>query len=190
MATAVKAGTRRFLLKDGVSLEQVRQVASAHWHFWNRVEGHGEEPTEYHWAIKPESFRVRCVEDPFVNLRYLIVEGPQRAAAFPVIAQNLPVHDRFEILALCRGANLADAAIRAAHKLGIFCNAEFDAELFGCFGDLAEHRMAEVRRAALLAMEYTGWKELAGLLEPMIEDDPVADLRERAAALLKKLGAS
>jgi len=186
MAVA-KAGTRRFLLKDGVGAEHVRQVAAQHWFFWNKINALDGQTLEYVWATKPDECLIHLYEDRLVGLRYLVVEGPKRVDAFGVIARNLPVCDRFEIIALCNEAKTPDAAVRAARKLGVFANAEFDVELFGCFGDLAEHRSAEVRLAAIVAMEYAGWKQFAGLLEPMVADDPNDEVRTQAAALLARL---
>lgn len=186
MAVA-KAGTRRFLLKDGVGADHVRQVAAKHWFFWNKIDAPDGQPLEYVWATKPDECLIRLYEDRLVGLRYLVVEGPKRAEAFGIIARNLPVCDRFEIIALCNEAKTSDAAVRAARRLGVFANAEFDVELFGCFGDLAEHRSAEVRLAAIVAMEYAGWKQFAGLLEPMAEDDPNDEVRTQAKALLAQL---
>jgi hypothetical protein len=186
MAVA-KAGTRRFLLKEGIGAEHVQQVAAQHWSPWKKVDALASQGLEYVWTTKPEECLIHLYEDRLLGLRYLVVEGPKRADAFAVIARNLPVWDRFEIIALCNEARTSDAAVRAARKLGVFANAEFDVELFGCFGDLAEHRSAEVRLAAVVAMEYAGWKQFAGLLEPMVADDPNDEVRTQAAALLARL---
>jgi hypothetical protein len=187
MTVAARPGTRRFLLKDEVGSEQVRQVAAQHWFLWDRRESVEDLSIEYVWATKPKECLIRYREDPRVALRYLVLEGPKLFDAFPVIAQRLPVVDRFEILALCNGARTPDAAVRAARKLGVFANADFDAELFGCFGDLSEHRSVEARLASIVAMEYAGWKQFAGLLEPMIADDPNPEVSAQASALLAKL---
>ncbi|MRG94361.1 hypothetical protein [Polyangium spumosum] len=178
---------RRLLLKDGVGTDVVRQFAAGQWFLWNRIEPLEHQPLVYEWATPASDCRIRYVDDHRLGLRWFDVEGPGAAATIELVRRSLPVYERAEIIALCSDAKTEAEGIWAAYKLAVTAEATFDAELFGCFGDLANHRDASVRRAAVYAMEQARWREFAGIAEPMAEDDPSEDVRARAAALVRAL---
>lgn len=176
---------KRLLLKDGVGTEAVKQLAAQHWFLWNRIEPLDDQPLVYEWATNASECRIRYVDDHRLGLRWFDVEGPRCEGAIGVIRANLPVYDKEELVALCTAARTEAEGIWAAYKLAVFAGPSFDPELFGAFGDLANHRDASVRRAAVYAMEQARWRELVGVAEPMAEDDPSDEVRARAAAFIR-----
>ncbi|MDI1478171.1 hypothetical protein [Polyangium sp. y55x31] len=178
---------RRLLLKDGVQTEAVRQLAQGNWFLWNRIEPLDHQPLVYEWATPASDCRIRYVDDHRLGLKWFDVEGPRCEPVIDLIRRSLPVYERAEILTLCSEARTEAEGIWAAYKLAVTAGPTFDPELFGCFGDLANHREAGVRRAAIYAMEQARWREFAGIAEPMAEDDPNEDVRGRAAALVRAL---
>ncbi len=178
---------RRLLLKDGVHTEAVKQLAAGHWFLWNRIEALDNQPLVYEWATGGNECRIRYVDDHRLGLRWFDVEGPRCEPTVEVIRRNLPVYERSEIIELCSAARTEAEGIWAAYKLAVTAGPTFDPELFGAFGDVANHRDASVRKAAIYAMEQARWREFSGIAEPMAEDDPNEDVRARAAALLRAL---
>lgn len=178
----------RLLCKDNVDTETVRRLASQHWFLWNRIERDDNQPLVYEWATATQDCRIRFTDDHRLGLRWFDVHGARAAEMVAFIKNALPIHTREEILALASSAKEENHGIWAAFKLAVISNgAAFDGDLFGAFGDLANHRSARVRDATIYAMTQTGWSQLAGILEPIAEDDPDEGVRQRAAQALKTL---
>lgn len=178
----------RFLARDGVTTEAVKQLAAGRWFLWNRIEGFGAEPLVYEWATNPTECRIRYTDDPRLGLRFFDIEGSQAAPVVELLRAGGYICSKEEVVALAASAKTEGEGIWAAYKLAVISmGLPFDSELFGCFGDLANHRSASVRRATLYAMEHARWRELIGVVEPMAEDDPDEGVRQSASAFLKSL---
>lgn len=177
----------RLLLKDGVHTEVVKQLAARHWFLWNRIEALGDQPLVYEWATNPAECRIRYVDDHRLGLRWLDIEGARVEPTVELVRGSGLVCEKEEVVALCSAARTEPEGIWAAYKLAVLAVTGFDAELFGCFGDLANHRSQAVRRAVVYAMEQARWRELLGIAEPMAEDDPDENVRASAAAFLRSM---
>ena len=177
----------RLLVRDGVSTEAVKQLAAGRWFLWNRIEGFDDQPLTYEWATNPAECRIRYVDDHRLGLRWFDVEGSRVEPTVELLRQGGFVCEKEDVIAACAAAKTEAEGVWAAYKLAVIAVSGFDAELFGCFGDLADHRMPMVRRALVYAMEHARWRELAGVAEPMAEDDPDEGVRNAAAAFLRTL---
>jgi hypothetical protein len=178
----------RILLKEAVDTEAVRQLAGKYWFLWNRIEPLDDQPLVYEWATNPNECRIRYVHDHRLGQRWCDISGTGVEKVAALIRRHLPVYDKAEVVALCGAARTEEEGIWAAYRLAVFAaTSPFDPEFFGAFGDLANHRSARVRQATIYAMEQVRWRELAGIVEPMAEDDPSEDVRARAAAFLRAL---
>lgn len=178
----------RLLCKDTVDIDTVRRLASQQWFLWNRIERDDHQPLVYEWASATQDCRIRFTDDHRLGLRWFDINGPGAANSAAFIKSTLPIHDRDEIIALAAAAKEENHGIWAAFKLAVIANGTaFDADLFGAFGDLANHRSARVRDATIYAMAQTRWPQFAGILEPIAEDDPDEGVRMRAAQAIKNL---
>lgn len=178
----------RLLCKDNVDTEAVRRLASQQWFLWNRIERDDNQPLVYEWSTAAKDCRIRFTDDHRLGLRWFDLQGPRWADVAAFIRSSVPILDRDEIIALASGAQTENEGIWAAFKLAVFASVcAFDADLFGAFGDLSNHRSAKVRDAAIYAMTQTRWSQFAGILEPIAEDDPDEGVRTRAAQALKAL---
>jgi hypothetical protein len=184
----VTAQAIRILLKETVDTEAVKRLAAAHWFLWNRIEPLDDQPLVYEWATHPDQCRIRYVHDHRLGQRWCDVSGGHIEPVLDLIRRSLPVYERAEIVASCSAARTEDEGIWASYRLAVIASTSaFDAELFGAFGDLANHRSARVRQTAIYAMEQARWREFAGIVEPMAEDDPSDEVRARAAAFVRAL---
>jgi sugar/nucleoside kinase (ribokinase family) len=178
----------RLLCKDGVDTDTVRKLAAQHWFLWNRIDRDDNQPLVYEWSTAAKDCRIRYIDDHRLGLRWFDVFGARTDETISLIARSVPLHDRGEIIALASSAKTEPESIWAAFKLAVFAPlSAFDAELFGAFGDIANHASARVRHSIIYAMEQTRWREFAGILEPMAEDDPDESVRARAAQALKTI---
>lgn len=178
----------RLLCQETVDLDTVRRLASQHWFLWNRIERDDNQPLVYEWSTATQDGRIRFTDDHRLGLRWFDLQGPRAAEIAQLIKTSLPTYSREEIIALSSVAKEENHGIWAAFKLAVVANGTaFDADMFGAFGDLANHRSARVRDAAIYAMAQTRWSQFAGILEPIAEDDPDEGVRMRAAQALQGL---
>jgi HEAT repeats len=178
----------RLLCRDTVNTEMARQFASQHWFLWNRIERDDNQPLVYEWSTATKDCRIRFTDDHRLGLRWFDLVGPRAADVAVLIKSAFPIHERDEVIAGASAVADENQGIWAAFKLAVIANGTaFDADLFGAFGDLANHRFARVRDAAIYAMAQAGWSQFAGILEPIAEDDPDEGVRQRAAQVLKNV---
>jgi hypothetical protein len=176
------------LCKDSVDTDTVRRLASQHWFLWNRIERDDNQPLLYDWSTAAKDCRIRYTDDHRLGLRWFDLHGPRQADVAALIRKSLPIHDRDELITLASSAKAENEGIWAAFKLAVFASVfAFDPDIFGAFGDLANHSSARVRDATIYAMAQTRWHEFAGILEPIAEDDPDEGVRARAAEALKTI---
>jgi hypothetical protein len=180
----------RLLCQDTVDTDTVRRLASQHWFLWNRIERDDNQPLIYEWSTAAKDCRIRFTDDHRLGLRWFDLMGPRAADVAALIKSSLLIQSREEVMAMASAAKDENQGIWASFKLAVVAHGvAFDADLFGAFGDLANHRFARVRDAAIYAMAQTGWSQFAGILEPIAEDDPDEGVRTRAAQALKSLSA-
>lgn len=178
----------RLLCRDTVDTDTVRRFASQNWFLWNRIERDDNQPLVYEWSTATKDCRIRFSDDHRLGLRWFDLVGPRAADVAALIKSTLPIVERDEVITIATAAKEENEGIWAAFKLAVIANGTtFDADLFGAFGDLANHRFARVRDAAIYAMAQTGWSQFAGIIEPIAEDDPDEGVRQRAAQALQSL---
>lgn len=178
----------RLLCRDDVNTDTVRQLAQQHWFLWNRIERDDNQPLVYEWSTASQDCRIRFTDDHRLGARFFDLYGPRAADVAVMIKSTLPIYGREDLISIAASAKEEVHGIWAAFKLAVIANiTPFDAEMFGAFGDLANHRSARVRDAAIYAMGQTRWSQFAGILEPIAEDDPDEGVRMRAAQTLQSL---
>jgi len=180
--------TTRLLCRETVDIDTVRRLASQNWFLWNRIERDDNQPLVYEWSTAAKDCRIRFTDDHRLGLRWFDLQGARAAEIATFIKSALPIYERDEVITLAGAATDENQGIWAAFRLAVIANGTaFDADTFGAFGDLANHRSARVRDAAIYAMAQTRWSQFAGILEPIAEDDPDEGVRTRAAQALKSL---
>ena len=178
----------RLLCGDTVDTDTVRRFASQHWFLWNRIERDDNQPLVYEWSTAAKDCRIRFTDDHRLGLRWFDLVGLRAADVAVLIKSTVPIAEREEVIVTASAAKDENPGIWSAFKLAVIANGTaFDADMFGAFGDLANHRFARVRDAAIYAMAQTGWSQFAGIIEPIAEDDPDEGVRMRAAQALKGL---
>jgi len=180
----------RLLCKETVDIDTVRKLASQNWFLWNRIERDDNQPLVYEWSTATQDGRIRFTDDHRLGLRWFDLQGPRAGEIATFIKRTLPIYERDEVITLAGAAKDENQGIWACFRLAVISNGTaFDADLFGAFGDLANHRSARVRDAAIYAMAQTRWSQFAGILEPIAEDDPDEGVRMRAAQAIQSLSA-
>jgi hypothetical protein len=180
----------RLLCRETVDTDTVRRFASHNWFLWNRIERDDNQPLVYEWSTATKDCRIRFTDDHRLGLRWFDLHGPSAVDVAAIIKNTLPMYEREEVVALASAAKEENHGIWAAFKLAVIANeTPFDVDIFGAFGDLANHPSARVRNATIYAMSQVQWSQFAGILEPIAEDDPDEDVRMRAGLALKGLSA-
>ncbi len=178
----------RLLCKETVDTDTVRKFASQYWFLWNRIERDDNQPLVYEWSTAQQDCRIRYTDDHRLGQRWFELQGPGVQQAAILVKSAFPIYQREEVIALASEAKDENHAIWAAFRLAVWVyGLPFDPDMFGAFGDLANHRSTRARDAAIYAMGQTGWPQFAGILEPMAEDDPDEGVRMRAKMALGAL---
>lgn len=179
----------RIVLKRDVSRDQVGYVAyDKKWHIHSATR-ESESPQRQVWVTKDGGTVITFLEDPYLELRYLVVQGAQAAEAAQILRSALPcwtIEESFEFL---RTARTSDEKIHAVYLTAASAPSNEDPQIVTAIQELARDRHADVRQALLVAMGYlASWSIVRSVARFLKENDPDHDVRRSAEHLLEGLG--
>jgi hypothetical protein len=179
--------TFRFVLVDSCAVEDIDTVAWAQ--LWSlhdckpRISGQLYEKI---WLTEDQKSSIHYVEDPLIGVKYIHIDTLTPAAVARII-EFLPVVTSDETIAVLETSTDVPSYVSALYRLGVGAPSEFDPQTFGLIVDSLLHSDARVRRAAVLATGYVGWREFKEPLERLRTNEPDAEVRQLADRLLASL---
>jgi len=129
---------------------------------------------------KGKRTQIQYTEDPAIDLRYIMVSGPDQQKVLRKIQETFPVYTEAEVRRMVKTAQTPEERARAILHIGIAAPANFDDTFLGYFNSAFADDDANVRWAAATASGYTSWLELRDALQQLATTD--SDLRVRKAA--------
>lgn len=175
-----------FALKPGTTRDQVAAAASkAGLVLVNRTEGDGERLSyEEAWATADGAVSVHYVEDPLVNVSYLVLRDRGTHQLTASFLADLPAFGHAEALDLARQATDRNDQVRGLYRLAVMFPS-FDPDAFDVFAAYATRAQTPLlREAAVDAMGYRSWPQFIPLLEQIEQQDSDAEVRQRAKVIL------
>lgn len=147
------------------------------------------QPKKIVWLTKDKQVAIHFVEDPMVDLDYIIVEGKQedRDKVARLIRDKLAIYDDNDIRDIVEKAETPGERISAVQHAALAAPLEFDETYFKYITDALHDPDPKVRRAALTTTAYVAWRRLKQPMEELAESDPEPEIREFAAFGLKSL---
>ncbi len=147
------------------------------------------QPKKIVWLTRDEQVAVHFVEDPMVDLDYIIVEGKseEREKVARLIREKLDIYDDEDIAELIENAQTPNERISAVQHAALAAPLEFDETYFKYVTDALADPNPEVRRAALTTTAYVAWRQLKEPMEKVSQSDPDPAIREFAAFGIRSL---
>jgi HEAT repeats len=163
----------RVVLRPEAGREDVDDVAlDLDWLFLRNFPSSEERPYEDMWIDRDERTYIHYIEDHLVDLRYLVLNGPDADQLRSEVVAVLAVHQPADGPAAWESARSEADRIQAVHLLALTADPDDHAEAAGYLRRAAEDTGVEVRRAVILAATYVGWPELRELLTELAQSDP------------------
>ncbi|SDX77738.1 hypothetical protein SAMN05216215_10152 [Saccharopolyspora shandongensis] len=180
----------RIALKNETSRADVSAFA---WHRNWDIEGpgrEGDEPFRQVWSTLPDMRTVvTYLEDPFVDLRYLAVHGPDAEATCAAIHRGLQTWHLDEALDFLASAGDRDEKVHGVYVTAVTAPpGEEDERILAAFRAVSGDDEVDARHALLIGIAYLGhWGSLRALATELHRDDDTASARRDAGFLLEGL---
>jgi hypothetical protein len=141
-------------------------------------------PNESIYVTQDGTTGIHCIDDPLVDMTYLVVRGPRADEVADAIRKSAAIIDRDAALRMMADARTARERMRAVACVALTSPESFDPETFELLRRAFQDPDSDVRKTAAWVAVYPAWPELRPLLETMRETDPNEELRADAARLL------
>lgn len=173
-------------VKDTVGRDDANLVALIHgWELANEVAATERTPYQKIWTTGGGSTSVLYVEDALLGLRYFQIRGEEPERVVKQLKDALEVYDEGELAGMLGEGREPREAVRALHVAAVTAPSAYDEGYFELFEKGFAHPEAEVRRAAVFAVAYVGWREFRAPLERLRALD--AEAGPDAAVMLSSL---
>lgn len=180
-----KVDSVRLVLKDYVRKEDLEQVARAErWILRKETLAQERKPYQRLWITFDLRTGICYAEDDLIRVRYIEVRSTELADAVSRLTRLVDVFNAAEILGLATMAANSAHLVDAVHKAAVAAPKEPEPRLLQIFQAAMRHPDPAVRIAAIEAVAYAGWQELAEPLAAM-EADPQTG--RQAAVMLQAM---
>jgi hypothetical protein len=180
---------RRIPIAESVEKDDVVQAAyELNLDINNRIEGSETRPKETIYNVRGKPTFLHYIEDTFLGFPYIAVSGENANELAERVAKHIQLVSREDLV---RGfaASPSDpvALKRLLGHAFLLAPTQFDPKFDAYFHAGFTNKSPEVRRLAVVGVGYVGWPELAKPLRDLAENDPDADVRRDARAMLNAL---
>ncbi len=177
----------RLVLTQKTTEEDVAAIAGALGLSLFAFRPDGGHTYERIFATPDQTSALTYVEDRALGLRYIALTGPASAAIEDVLRRNVPLITPELVHPLFQHAQSREEWITAITHGAAVSNSDFDLAMFAAFEKVLRHPEIDVRKAAVFATSYPGWKEFQPLLQELSETDPSPDVRYMAARVIETM---
>lgn|SRR5262245_99456 len=148
-----------------------------------------ENPTAHEriWITEDQSTFLSYLEDRAIGLRYLSLQGKDSEELAEKIKQMIPVVPLDTVYKMLEEAKSRDEWIAGIYHAAAVSSEELDSRLLNYFEKAMAHPEPDVRKAAVFAASYPGWRELRDPLEKLRDHDPDPTVRTMADMTLNAL---
>lgn len=154
----------------------------------NYIEATADQPLEIVYNVSGLSVFLHYIEDRILRVPYLVARGDQAERLAAEVAKKIRIVTAADLERAFSGTIADDNELqRQLAFAALLAPPTHDAKFDGYFRKGFEHDSPDVRRYTIVAVGYIGWPELAEPLKRLAENDPDADVRRDAAAMLKAL---
>ncbi|GHH10965.1 hypothetical protein [Streptomyces lanatus] len=187
--------SRRLILHDRVEGADIQELAQrAGWTFLGDIDRDPERGVFYEakWDIG-NGGSAHYIVDEFADVPYMVVvhEDPSVTdETLATIEQSLAVWTVDEMLEDCYVNVWPAGWVKALLRVGAGAPLSAVPEIVEHIEFSAEHKYAEVRRAAVWAMTYTAWPEFQGCLTRLSGTDEDEEVAREAGLALEQLAES
>ncbi len=169
-----KADVDRFSEREGWILRD----------FTPLVEG---ELYEKIWTTEAQDAAIYYIDDPVVQTRYLVVEGPEEASVAEAVRRSLVVATVGEVLAGLTSDVAPAARQRYLFAAGLLANDPGSDALFTPILDALDDVNDYVRYAAVVAAGYANRPEALARVRSLAESDPHEAVQSMARSVVAGL---
>ncbi|WAS97618.1 HEAT repeat domain-containing protein [Nannocystis punicea] len=152
--------------------------------FYDKIPESDANPEEVIWASRDGATRLHRLDDRFLSIAYLVVDGAEEASLAAGAIDELDGLSLATLLAALAVDPRAARAFPVIASLGVLAPPSFEPRVFDHLSRLLADEEPSLRSKALNAAAYPTWPEFLPLLEAMANDDPDLAVRERAAVAL------
>jgi hypothetical protein len=181
----------RIVLKRDVSRDQVGYIAyDEKWRIQS-VTRESESPQRQVWITKSGDTVITFLEDPYIGLRYVVVQGAQVVEVAHLLRTSLPCWTIEEALEFLRQSSNSDEKIHAVYLVAAAAPGVEDPQVAAALRNVAREEDPEVRLALLVGMGYlAGWTTVRSIANSLLRNDPNSEVRRSAEFLLEGLDQS
>ncbi|MBL1116958.1 HEAT repeat domain-containing protein [Streptomyces sp. 110] len=150
-----------------------------------------ESPQRQVWVTKSGDTVITFLEDPYLELRYVVVQGAQVSEIAHTLRSSLPCWTVDEALEFLRQSRTPDERIHGIYLIAASASSEEDSRVVAIFQNLTHDENPEVRQALLVGMGYLeSWPIVRHIASSILENDPNTSVRRSAEYLLEGLDQS
>jgi hypothetical protein len=175
--------TLRIVLPDSISEQDVDAAAwDNHWSLVRTIKADANKPHEVLWHDSTQNVTIHYIEDFYIGLAYLVLQGEVLDLVIEDIYASLPqayqASDVFSML------DKAENLTRSIHCLGLIAPPSFNQIFFDRFQQTLSHSDPKIRSATITAIAYAGWPEFKSSLEGLYQSELDPDVRKDVEVLL------
>lgn len=180
---------RRIPIAEDVQLDDVVRAAyRLNLDINNYIDGNETRPRETIYNVRGEQTYLHHIDDEFLGFSYIAVSGVKADDLAERIAEEIQTVSREDVACAFLSAPTDTKAFkRLLGHAYLVAPRQFDPEFNAYFRAGFTHESPVVRRQAVVGVGYVGWPELATPLRELAENDPDADVRRDARAMLNAL---
>ena len=186
----------RIITKPNVNREKINDLETKYnWTWEHTTTASEEKPFEQIWSTRDKQTAIHYIEDKLIDVCYFFIEGRENEV-ISNIKSSLEIFDEKEICQMFESAVEKDEYVQATYYLGVAAppyivekgaTPESNPEFLELFKRAFSHSEVDVRRAAIIAACFAGWREFRELLEKLKNQDVDSEIRYLADVALTSL---
>lgn len=176
---------KRIPIDESVTRDDVVRAAySLNLDINNYIQATEERPMEIIYNVRGERTFLHYIDDLFLGYPYIAVSGENASELAEAVAEKVRIITAEDVhRAFATPPSDTDSMRRLLAATALTAPEKADARYLEYLQTGFTHPSPEVRRAAVVAVGYIGWRELAEPLQNLAENDPDADVRRDARAM-------